>query len=63
MVSAASLYFKAARYEEAQSLASRWLAGPVPAFAKEQLRLLLASARAGQVGQPTVGMHDRDKAT
>lgn len=52
-VSAAALCFKAAEYEQAESLAARWLAGPVPSFAKEQLRLLLESVWAEQVRQQT----------
>ena len=52
-VSAASLYFKAAQYAEAEVVAARWLAGPVPSFAKDQLRLLLESVWAEQVRQRT----------
>ena len=52
-VSAASLYFKAAHYEEAESLAARWLAHSVPSFAKDQLRLVLDAVWAEQVRQQT----------
>ena len=51
-VSAASLYFKAGRYEEAESAAARWLASPVPSFAKDQLQLLLDSVRAARATSP-----------
>ena len=52
-VSAASLYFKATKCDEAESLAARWLAGPVPSSAKHQLRLLLESVWAERVRQQT----------
>ena len=43
-VSAVSLYFKAAKFERAEEVAARWLGFNVlPAFAREQLRILLQS--------------------
>jgi hypothetical protein len=51
-VSAVSLYFKAARYEEAESVAVQWMAErDLPSFAKEQLRNLLQSIWSEQVRQ------------
>lgn len=49
-VSAVSLYYKAARFANAETLAIRWLGfDSLPAFAKEQLRSLLQSIWSEQV--------------
>ena len=43
-VSVVSLYFKAAKFERAEEVAARWLGfDSLPAFAREQLRILLQS--------------------
>ena len=43
VVSAASLYYKAAQYSQAKEVAERWLGEAIPSFAKDQLRSLLRS--------------------
>lgn len=49
-VSAASLYYKAARFRDAEAVALQWMASPdLPEFAKEQLRNLLQSIWSEQV--------------
>ena len=53
VVSAASLYYKAARYSRAEEVAARWLGGPIPSFAKDQLRSLLQSVWAEEVRAET----------
>lgn len=49
-VSTVSLYYKAARFEAAESVAVQWMASPeIPTFAKDQLRNLLQSIWSEQV--------------
>ena len=53
-VSAASLYYKAAEFENAEEVAVRWLNfESLPAFAKDQLRSLLQAIRSKRVRTPT----------
>ena len=45
VVSAASLYYKAAQHSLAKEVAERWLGEAIPVFAKDQLRSLLRSLK------------------
>ena len=53
VVSAASLYYKAAQHSRAEEVAGRWLGEPIPSFAKDQLRSLLQSVWAEEIRAET----------